>query len=141
MFCVFVCMHESDTLLFDMYFALWPLGGDRFDFVNSRTQTCNKHASDNEGARWAIEGAIAIVYVVFTTVLQRQCRYLLTLLYTNKDRVLINPDSRLHRVDSQVILHSSRFTSVHVNTHDGPCTARDVLILSLSLLFALEHPP
>lgn len=46
---------------------------------------CNKHDSDNEGARWAIEGAIAIVYVVFITVLQRQCRYLLTILYTNKD--------------------------------------------------------
>lgn len=42
MFCVFVCMHESDTLLFDMYFALWPLGGDTFDFIDNRTQTLRR---------------------------------------------------------------------------------------------------
>lgn len=83
----------------------------------------NKHCSDNEGARWAIEGAIAIVYVVFTTVLQRQCSYLLTVLYTNKDILLINSDLRLHRVGSQVILHSFRFTPVHINMHDGPYKA------------------
>lgn len=28
-------MYVTDTLLFDMYFALWPLGGDTLDFITA----------------------------------------------------------------------------------------------------------
>lgn len=110
---MFACVSElTCPLLFDRWVAL-----SRVDL--STTQTCNKHESDNRGARWAIEGAIAIVYTLFTTVLQRQCRYLLTLHYTNKDTLLINSDSRLQRVNFT-------FFQVHIdliNTHDGPYEA------------------
>lgn len=100
---------------------------------------CNKHDSDNEGARWAIERAIAIVYVVFTTVLQRQCRYLLTILYTNKD---IRDKLWLEAPEKE---QSSYFTFFQVrmdliNTQGWPYKAQCTGKSSFSDIFRHFHP-